>query len=171
MMTRITIANRGFSLFELVIVITIIGVILTIAVPKFANADSGRRLSASKKTLLADIEMVKLRARATSKPHVIKFYPDEEIYIILEGTDIRKEAIVLSRDFKEDPYSLGISRTNIGVNEYATITAYGDVSPQFRVWFEDDGIEVKVVVNGIADVGLVLTDTILDIRTDLELSK
>jgi prepilin-type N-terminal cleavage/methylation domain-containing protein len=173
MNARISKPHLGFSLIELVIVIAIMGIMLAIALPKFADAGSGRRLSASVNTLLADIEMVKLRARASSKMHVIKFYPDEEMYIIVEGTEIKKEAVILSRDFKQDPYSLGISRTNLDADETATITVYGDVSPQFRLWFEDDGIEVRVIVNGISDVGATLTDTIVDVRVDLglELSK
>lgn len=159
---------NGFSLLELIIVIVIIGVVTAVAMPKFAHAGSGRRLSAAKKTLLSDIAMVKLRARATSRVHLIKFYPDEEIYIIVEGTEITRDSIILSRDLKVDPFNLGISRTSLGVNPYATITVYGDVSPGFSIGIIDDGVEIPVVVDGVADVGLSIVESIVDIQYEIQ---
>lgn len=151
---------RAFSMIELVIVVAITGIIAAIAVPKFADAGSGRRVSATKKTLIADVEMAKLRARASSKPHVIKFYPDTNNYIIVEGTDIKRQAVIHSRDFNSEPYAVGISRTNLGVNQYAVINAFGDISPAFTVGIINDGFETLVTFDGVADFGIVPTETI-----------
>ena len=161
-------SKNGFSLIELIIVIMIIGVVTAIAMPKFAHAGSGRRLSAARKTLLSDIAMVKLRARATSKVHLIKFYPDEEIYIIVEGTEITRDSIILSRDLKVEPFNLEISRTSLGVNPYSTITVYGDVSPGFTIGIIDDGVEIAIRVDGVADVGLKIVESIVDIQLDIQ---
>tara|TARA_R110002072_G_scaffold42064_20_gene118644 strand:+ start:69480 stop:69986 length:507 start_codon:yes stop_codon:yes gene_type:complete len=141
-------------MFELVIVITIIGIVSTIAIPKFADAGSGRRLSAAKKTLLEDIEFAKLRARSTSKMHLIKFYPGKDIYIIVEGTDINREAVILKRDFAASPYTVDLSRTNLGADNTAVFTVYGDASPAFRVGLQDHGAEITVDIEGVEDVGV-----------------
>ena len=149
-------------MMELVIVITIIGVMSTIAIPKFADAGSGRRLSSARKVLVSDIESTKIRARATAKIHIIKFYKDENRYIIFEGKELSRSAIVLVRDFDEDPYSVGIRDTSLGADSYAVITVYGDVSPGFTVGIIDNKTEIQAVIAGIADVGLSATDSISD---------
>lgn len=146
----------------MVIVVTIIGIMATIAIPKFADAGSGRRLNAAKRTLTADVQWAQLRARATSKVHVIKFYTSGNRYIVFEGEDASREAVVLVRDFDEDPYALGIKRTDLGVNGYTVISVYGDISPGFTVGLEDDNIEISVVFEGVADFGVTPTVTITD---------
>jgi len=151
---------RAFSMIELVIVVAITGIVAAIAVPKFADAGSGRRISAAKRTLIADVEMAQLRARATSKAHVIKFYPDENSYIIVEGTDIKRESVILTRDFDPDPYSIGINRTSLGTNQYAVISAFGDISPTFVVGLIHDNIETAVIFTGVADLGIFPDDII-----------
>ncbi len=152
--------TRGFSLIELVLVVTIIGVIVAIALPKFAHADSGRRLMAAKSTLLSDIEVITLRARASSKMHVIKFYPQESKYIVVEGTVINRDSVILCRDFGDDPYTLRISRTTLGSDQAAVFSVYGDISPGFVVGLEDEEVEITVSIDGIADLGVVITDEI-----------
>jgi len=158
---------RGFSMMELAIVVSIVGIIAAIAVPKFADAGSGRRLSAAKKALIADIEMAQLRARATSKTHAIKFYPNENKYIIVEGTDVRKEAIILTRDFDDNPFNLGIKRTNIGGNEIVVVSVYGEISPSFTVQLIENGTSISVVFGGVANLGITTKLTISDLDAKL----
>ena len=154
--------TRGFSLIELVLVVGIIGVVSLIAVPRFADAGSGRRLSAAKRTLIADIQMAKTRARATSQVHVIKFYPSENRYLIVEGTDIRQESIILVRDFDDAPYSVGIKRTSLGADQVASISVYGDLSPGFTVGLSDAGTEIMATIDGVTDFGVSVTTTLPD---------
>jgi len=164
--------RRAFSMFELVIVVTIIGIVATIAIPKFADAGSGRRLSAAKKTLLEDIELAKLRARSTSKMHLIKFYPDQNMYILVEGTDINRESVVLKRDFSESPYTVNLVKTSLGKEGTAAITIYGDVSPAFTVGIQNQDTDIEIAIDGIEDVGVtpvvnILADEVEKLLTDV----
>ncbi len=151
---------RGFSLVELVLVVAIIGIIAAIALPKFAHADAGRKLMAAKRVLLSDIEMTALRARAKSKVHVIKFYPDENRYIIVEGTVLKRQAVILSRDFDEDPYAMGISRTTLGADQTVVFSVYGDLSPGFMVGLTDGEVEITVSIGGLSTLSIAVTDSI-----------
>jgi len=152
--------TRAFSMIELVIVLAIIGIVSVIALPKFAHADSGRRLSAAKNTLIADIDYAKLRARTTGKIHVIQFYPTIDKYIIVEGTTISRNAVILSRDFTLDPYKIDLSRVNLSGDKTSVITVYGQLSPGFNVGLADDGVELMVTFDGIAAVGVIVTSAI-----------
>lgn len=152
--------KHGFSMIELTIVITIVGVIAAIAVPRFADAGSGRRLSAAKRTLIADIQMVKLRARATSKIHVIKFYTNENKYIVVEGTDLNRDAIIHTRDFDDDPFAISMSRTSLVGDNVVVVSAMGDITPAYTVFLVDNGIEIPVEFAGVSDFGVTPTISI-----------
>jgi len=152
--------SDGFSLVELVIVISIIGVVSAIAFPKFADAGSGRRIMAAKRTLIADVQYAKLRARATNKTHVIKFYPSENKYIIVQGTNIRKQDVVLARDFDDDPFTIGIVSTDLGPSQYTIVTPFGDLSPGFIVNLSNNEVQIPVSLDGTASVGVIPVDTI-----------
>tara|TARA_R110000737_G_scaffold2923_10_gene9259 strand:- start:17926 stop:18471 length:546 start_codon:yes stop_codon:yes gene_type:complete len=145
--------ERGFSMIELVIVVAVMGIIAAIAVPKFADAASGRKIQAAKKQLLADIKATKLRARATSKQHTLKFFLNENMYVIVEGNEIDKNAIIIARDFDEDPYNLGIQRTSLGGDEVLVITPFGDLTPPTTVRLQLGSHTHDVILDGIADPG------------------
>jgi len=154
--------NHAFSMIELVVVISITAIIATIAVPKFADASSGRRLSTASKTLNSDIQWTKIRSRATSKTHVIKFYPSENRYIIVQGTEVKREAIVLTRDFDDDPFNLSIKRTNLTGDLVVVVSPFGDLSPAFTVGLFDQGTEITVEFEGVASLGVTPVVTITD---------
>ena len=153
-------------MIEMVIVMMIIGIIAAIALPRFAEADSGRRLSAARRTLLSDIETVKLRARATSKVHVIKFYIDKDKYIVFEGTELNRAAVVFARDFNDEPYGVNLNRTSLGVETQAAITVYGEISPAFTVGILDNNIEITVDIAGGADHGIPITGSLTSDEVD-----
>ena len=149
---------RAFSLIEMVIVVTIIGIVSAIALPRFASSQTGRRASAAKRIIFSDIEMVKLRARATSKTHIIKFYPADNRYIVFEGTTLNRQSAVLLRDISESPFELGIDLTSLGVSQEATITAYGEVSPAFTVGIEADDQTISIEIAGVDGEQAVVVD-------------
>lgn len=157
--------RSGFSLLELVIVVAIMGIIAAIAVPKFGEASDGRRLQAARSVILNDIETAKLRARATSKQHVIQFYPEKEMYAIFEGNEVRGGAIVLSRILSDDPFNIEIHRTDLSGAMVAVITPFGDLSPPIRVQIVENSTTLVVDLEGIADTGRtpVVTDTVEEI--------
>jgi len=169
MSTRLSTTRPAFSMIELVLVVVIMGIIVTIAAPRFADAGSGRRLNAATSVIERDINAIQLRAKASGKVHTLKFYPDDEMYVAFEGTDINRNAIVLSRQLDADPLSVGLSRTNIGGDETIVISAFGEFEKSFTVRVIDEGIEkeVQFTATGFTRDVVTESDDVLEIKTGI----
>ncbi len=135
-------------MLEMTLVIVIVGIIAAIAAPRFADAGTGRRLSAAQRVIEKDIETIQLRARATGKPHIIAFYPSKELYIAFEGTETVSDAVVLIRDLTDEPLGVELSRTNIGDDEDIVISVMGDIENDFQIGILREGIEKAVSFSG-----------------------
>lgn len=135
-------------MLEMTLVIVIVGIIAAIAAPRFADAGTGRRLSAAQRVIEKDIETIQLRARATGKPHIIAFYPSKELYIAFEGTETVSDAAVLIRDLTDEPLGVELSRTNIGDDEDIVISVMGDIEDDFQIGILREGIEKAVSFSG-----------------------
>lgn len=161
--------TRGFSLIELVMVVIIIAVIAAIAAPRFVDAGSGRRLNAAQKIILDDIRTIKLIARATGKPHIIKFYPNNDMYVAFEGLDINKSAIVLARTLTDEPLNLQLARTNLDTDQTVLVSPMGDLEKSFRITVSDQGIEKLMEITGVGfnREAVTETDSVLEIKTGI----
>ncbi len=71
----------GFTLIELLIVIVIIGIAATIAVPLISSAAS-MQIRAAGGIVAADLEYAKSMAITTGRPHSVVFEPGNERYSI-----------------------------------------------------------------------------------------
>ena len=162
--------NRAFSLIELVIVLAIVAIAAAIAVPAFTDASAGRELHAAQQTILADIQAAKLRARATSTTHTIKFFPDKERYIVAQGTDITRDDILLTRDLAAAPFSMDLAGTTLDAHT-AIITPLGEVYPAFTLDLLNAGTTITLDIEGIENKGAVDVEVdvgdILELKVDL----
>ena len=170
-MTRHTTTRTAFSMIELVMVVLILGVIVTIAAPRFADAGSGRRLSSGAKIIQRDIETIQLRAKATSKKHTIVFYPSRNTYMAFEGTSIEKDAVVLVRELAEEPLGLELNRTNIGDNQDIVISGFGDLEKSFTLEIGHSGTarDIAFVADGFTRTTMTMVDTFNTVRTSVSL--
>jgi type IV fimbrial biogenesis protein FimT len=61
-----TCRQRGFTLIELMVTVAVLAIVLTVAIPSFANLVNGNRLNAQANLLLAAIEYAKTEAVKTN---------------------------------------------------------------------------------------------------------
>ena len=163
MKTAASTLRSGFSLVELVIVVAIMGVIAAIAIPRFADASSGRGLQATERIILDDIENAKLNARASSTQHIIMFDTNNDRYVIAKGDEVTRDTIIFVRELNQDPYNIRIKRTNRSATGTAIITPFGDLSPAVTIEIIDGSIIRTIELPGIADTG---TTPVVDVSED-----
>jgi len=161
--------NRpAFSMIEMVLVVSIMAIIVTIAAPKFADAESGRSLQSAKSVIESDINAIKLRARATGKEHVLVFYPADEMVVAFEGTSIDRDAIVFVRQLTDEPLGVELSRTDIGGDENIVVNVFGELEKDFSIGLLHDGTEIFIPFTGTDFTRTAVTevDTEEDIKTE-----
>lgn len=152
-------SHAGFSMIEMVIVVAIIAIAAAIAVPRFADAGSGRRLTAAKRTLESDVQLAKRLARTGGGAYTLGFYPDQNMYVIIEGTEIKREAVVFTRDFDDEPFKLEISGTSLGASAFVVVTPYGELVDSFTVKIRDRGTEIPIAFAGRDKGSVAVTET------------
>jgi prepilin-type N-terminal cleavage/methylation domain-containing protein len=167
--TRHSTTRAAFSMIEVIMVILVMGIIATIAAPRFADAGTGRKLNAAISIVEDDIDSVKLRARATGKSHLIVFYPADEMYVAFEGLEIDRNQIVLARSLDSSTLDVELSRTNIGDNEDIVVSELGELEKDFSIGVMNQGIEEIISFTGVGFTRPTVTETdsVVEIKTGI----
>ena len=71
-MTRVTPADPGFSLLELMIVLVVFGIVLSFGIPSFAHYSQTQQLRGTSENLVQTVQLQRSRAMATGQSVVIK---------------------------------------------------------------------------------------------------
>lgn len=73
-------ARAGFTLLEMVVVVLILGVLWTIALPKFADATHVQRARAAAFRIAADLNLARHHAKTTSTDQTVRFDSSQHEY-------------------------------------------------------------------------------------------
>jgi prepilin-type N-terminal cleavage/methylation domain-containing protein len=78
--------NSGFSLYELMVVIAIIGIFATVTMPAFLSWLTAHRLRGASINLMADMEMAKIRAIRENTFVAVQFAADKYRIFVDNGS-------------------------------------------------------------------------------------
>jgi prepilin-type N-terminal cleavage/methylation domain-containing protein len=117
--------RRGFTLFEVAIVLTVVALVSAVAIPRYSNAVHRFRADAAARRIAADLERTRTRARAGSSERSIEFRPSMLAYFIEGERSLdRRSADSLVR-LSDEPYRAQALSADLGGDLVLRFTGFG----------------------------------------------
>lgn len=139
----------GFSLIELVLVMTIIGILSAIAVPRYAGALVRYRADAAARRVIADLDYARERARSTSTAVEIKFKPSQDCMQLVGVPSLNDPSKDWETILSAKPYLADLVSTSF-VNDTVAFNGYG---------YPDAGGQITLSVGGESRTIILDADT------------
>jgi prepilin-type N-terminal cleavage/methylation domain-containing protein len=136
-------SRRGFTLFELLVVISVSAVMAAITVPRYASATARYRANFAAKRIAADLELAAATARNASGPRTVKFKADGT-YSIDSTTDLDRRSNTYHVRLDLEPYSATALKADFASRSFVVFDGYGTPDTDGAVWVQVGSVERKV---------------------------
>jgi prepilin-type N-terminal cleavage/methylation domain-containing protein len=147
-MTTKPATRRAFTLLELVAVVVIIALLSAVAIPRWANALHGQRVTAAANRVVEDIARTQHYARITSQTRTITFTPASHSYQIMtlksDDHPAANYVVVLS----DEPYRSTIVSVNFSGTGSLSFSGYGAPNSGGSVRISCAGVGKTISVDG-----------------------
>jgi Tfp pilus assembly protein FimT len=137
---------RAFSIFELLIVSLIMGILAAVAAPKFYDSLLFHRVESAARRVKADLELARTQARLTSASQSITF--TNSTYTLANVKNLDKPSAVYTLDLKQQPFALDSAVANFSGASTVSFDGYGMPSSGGTVVVTAKSHQCTVTLNG-----------------------
>lgn len=116
---------RGFTLLEMALTLTIIGMLTAVAVPSYFGFITGERAGAAARRITTDLATAQRRARTTSQSQTVRFSPAASTYRLVGMPDPDNSAMDYIVHLTDPPYEASIVSVDLGGDYILVYDGYG----------------------------------------------
>ena len=117
--------RRAFTIIEVLMVLFVLGVISTLAVPRYGNFVAQHRAESAARRIAADIALARRHARLTSTSQTIQFDTSTNSYVVSGMSSLDNPAGFYTVALADEPYNASIASISLDSNDNGTITFDG----------------------------------------------
>jgi len=146
--TRRLRACRGFSLLELACVTALVAITAAIALPRYADSLARYRVELACRRIIADLNLIRMRAWAQGTCESARFDPDAETMTLICDPDINFPSRNYIVHFNQAPYYADIVERDFSGRTFMYYNRYGQPCGGGYVVLRVGNVQRKVVVDG-----------------------
>lgn len=139
---------QGFSLIELVTVVIIIGILASMAIPRFANFTGRQRADAAARRIAVDLSLAQGRAGSSSRSQTADFDVAGNSYRLIGIPDPNRPDVEYVVSLSEDPYQAKLISADFGGDAQVVFDGYGTPDSGGKVVVGWGTIQKTVVLDG-----------------------
>lgn len=117
--------RRAFTYLELIIVIGVLGIVASIAVPRFGNLIARRHIDAAATRIATDLALAQREAKFSSTTQTVSFDVGTDSYTLVGMEDPDHPGLEYAVQLTEEPYNASIASADFGGDFEVVFDGYG----------------------------------------------